>query len=263
VIVQSNGIRLNVAVDGPQDGPVVTFIGGITNDHGLWAAQVPALSPTYRVLRLDPRGHGLSDTSPAPYNLEQLAGDVVGAWDAFGVTRACVGGLGLGGVVAAEIAWRYPARVSGLVPVSCRTSVTPQYRSIWPPMIEKASAGGMAAIAQPTLERWFSEEFRAANPALMDSIRAAILATSLQGYLGSIAALLTLDWGARLKDFRIPVMYVSGENDRVGAPPEVMQAMCEATPGSSHVVLAGATHISAVCNARDFNAAMGKFLAAL
>src|SRR4051812_32379029 len=117
-LVASNGIRLNAVVDGSQGRPWITFIGGITNDYRLWDAQVPALSNHWRLLRLDTRGHGGSESSQTPYSLDLLARDVLGCWDALGIERSCVAGLGLGGVVAAEIAFRHPERVSGLVPVS-------------------------------------------------------------------------------------------------------------------------------------------------
>lgn len=261
--VPANGCVLNALIEGPEDGPCLTLLGGIANDHRLWAAHAPVLSRSCRVLRIDGRGHGLSDSTLAPYSLTLLANDVAGVWDAFGIERSVVAGLGLGGVVAAEIAHAMPARVSALVPISCRAAMTPPYAAIWPAMVERARAGGMAAIAQTTLERWFSEEFRSSQQEQIESVRAAILATSLEGYLGSIAALLTLDWAGRLGGFRMPVLYVSGENDRVGAPPEIMQAMCDATPGAKHVVLPGATHISPVCNPAAFNSALERFIAAI
>jgi 3-oxoadipate enol-lactonase len=94
-------------------------------------------------------------------------------------------------------------------------------------------------------------------------MRQAILRTTLDGYLGSIAALLELNWWDRLGGFAMPVMYVSGEFDRVGAPPPVMQAMCDATPGATHAILPGASHISVVSNPGAFNQAMLGFLAGL
>jgi 3-oxoadipate enol-lactonase len=258
--VNANGIALNVVVDGPANAPCVTLLGGITNDHSLWDAHAAELARRFRVLRVDARGHGESSSAKPPYSLDMLAHDVVAAWDHLGIERSCVGGLGLGGVVAAEIAWRHPQRVTGLVPVSCRAKRTPEYEAIWPPMIEAAKRGGMNAIVDPTIGRWFSDEFRAAHPEVMQRIRAAILKTTLDGYFGAIAALLMLDWQSRLSRFAMPVMYVSGELDRVGAPPSVMQEMCDATPGATHVVLPGATHISVVCNPGAFNAALGQFI---
>ncbi len=259
--LQSNGIEINVEVCGDADQPSVTFVGGISNDNTLWDDQTAALSPRFRLIRIDTRGHGLSQNTPAPYSLKMIVADVVGVWDALGIQRSVIAGLGLGGVVAAETALTHPERVSGLVPVSCRAQMVPQYGAMWPPLIEKVRAAqSVEVVAEATLARWFTDEFRAANPAVIQRMRTALLKTTIDGYFGGIAALLELNWSDRLATFRMPVMYVSGELDRVGAPAEVMQAMCDATPGASHVILPGASHISAVSNSGAFNTAMLDFL---
>lgn len=260
--IDSAGTPIHVAIDGPEDAPCVTFVTGIANDHTLWNAQVPALSGRYRMLRIDSRGHGHSGVSPAPYTLRQLGGDILAVWDTLGVQRSVIAGLGLGGIVVSELALAHPHRVAGLVPVSCRAQMTDQYRNIWPTLVETASkAGTVEAVADMTISRWFSDAFRAANPDTIREVRDAILRTRLDGYLGCIAAILTLGHFDRLAALQMPVMYVSGENDAVGAPPAIVQAMCDATPGATHVVLPGATHISTVCNPGAFNAAMLEFLA--
>jgi 3-oxoadipate enol-lactonase len=255
-LIDVNGARLNCVIDGVEDKPWITFVTGIANDHTLWDAQIPALSPDYRILRIDSRGHGLSTSSPHPYTLSQLAGDVIDVWDALGIQRSAIAGLGLGGIVVSELALRHGERVSALIPVSCRATMTPQYQGIWPALVETATKGGIPAIADMTISRWFSQEFRDKNPAIMKSVRDAILRTSLDGYLGCIAAILTLGHADRLSSLSMPVLYVSGEFDRVGAPPDIMQVMCNATPGAKHVVLPGATHISTVCNPAVFNKAL-------
>jgi 3-oxoadipate enol-lactonase len=94
----------------------------------------------------------------------------------------------------------------------------------------------------------------------MDKVRAMVRRTSLEGYLGCIAALLGLDYGKRLGELGLPVLFVSGEYDRVGAPPYVMQSMTERVRGARHVVLPRATHISVMCNPKGFLAALADFL---
>ncbi|MFM9967506.1 MAG: alpha/beta fold hydrolase [Burkholderiales bacterium] len=261
--VLANKVELNVEVNGDDLSPCVTFVTGITNDHTLWHDQVDALSAKYRLIRIDSRGHGYSQSTPAPYSLKTIVADVLGVWDALSIKRSVIVGLGLGGVVAAETALNHPDRVSGVVPTSCRARMVPEYGAMWPLLIDKAKAGGVAAIAEATLARWFSEEFRANNPVVIERMRAAILRTTLDGYLGCISALLELNWWDRLAEFKMPVMYVSGEFDRVGAPPAIVQAMCDATPGATHAILPGASHISVVSNPVAFNQAMLGFLAKL
>ena len=101
--VKTNGVELFVDVSGKEGAPCVTFVTGITNDHTLWDDQVGELSADYRLIRIDSRGHGRSQSTPAPYSLETIVADVAGVWDALRVERSVIAGLGLGGVVAAEI----------------------------------------------------------------------------------------------------------------------------------------------------------------
>jgi 3-oxoadipate enol-lactonase len=256
----ANGVALDYRIDGPDGAPWVTFTTGIANDASMWDAHVPELARSRRVLRFDTRGHGGSDGTPAPYTLDLLIADLVGLWDALGVERSALAGLGLGGCVAIGVALARPERVSALVPVSCRAELVPEYEAIWPPLVETVKVRGIAAVVEPTVERWFSPDFRAANPALIDKVRAMICRTSRDGYLGCIAALLGLDYGRDLARLAMPTLFVSGEHDRIGAPPAVMAAMAGRVPGARHVVLRRATHLAAVCNPTEFVRALVDFL---
>ena len=122
----ANGIKINYEIDGPDGAPWVTFITGITNDTTMWDDHVTALSQNYRLLRLDSRGHGGSDTTPGPYSFEQLTGDVVGVWDALGVEKSHVVGIGLGGMTTAVLARNHPDRISAIVPTACRVELVPE-----------------------------------------------------------------------------------------------------------------------------------------
>jgi 3-oxoadipate enol-lactonase len=226
----------------------------------MWDQHVPELARTHRVLRFDTRGHGGSQGSPAPYTLDLLVDDIVSLWGALAIERSALAGLGLGGCAAIGVALAHPRRVSALVPVSCRAELVPEYRAIWPPLIDTVRARGIEAIVEPTVERWFSPDFRAANPALIEKVRTMIRRTSLDGYLGCIAALLTLDYGRDLGRLAMPTLFISGEYDRIGAPPPVMEGMAGRVRGARHVVLARATHLSAVCNPTEFVRALSDFL---
>ena len=263
-----NGIEIDYRIDGvsleaaaDHDGPPwLTLVTGIANDAGMWDGHVAELARTCRVLRFDTRGMGGSRSTPPPYSLEFLIADLVGLWEALGIRRSALAGLGLGGCVAIGTALAHPDRVSALVPISCRADLVPEYEAIWPPLIKAVKARGIEAIVEPTLERWFSPDFRAANPALADKMRMMIRRASADGYLGCVAALLGLNYGPRLSRLAMPVLFVSGEYDRVGAPAYVMQSMADRVPGARHVVLPRATHISVVCNPQAFLLALADFL---
>ena len=260
---EANGITINYVIDGPIDGPEdapwVTFSTGITNDTTMWDDHVAGLADRYRLLRYDSRGHGGSEATPPPYTFDMLNGDVLGLWDVLGIERSHLVGIGLGGMTAMALALDHAERVSALVPAACRAALTPEYEAIWPPMDESARAYGIEEIVERTASRWFPDAFREANPETMDKVRAMIRRTSLDGYLGCIAALLTLDLGERVQDLSMPTLFVSGALDLLGGPSEMMQGLAESVAGARHVTLPDAGHICNIANAPGFTRALGAF----
>lgn len=262
-LIEANGININHVVDGPEGAPWVTFITGITNDTTMWDDHIPALSENFRLLRLDSRGHGGSDATPPPYSFEQLADDVVGVWDVLGVERSHVVGIGLGGMTTIALALRFPGRVSAIVPTACRVELIPEYAGIWPAMIEKSTAEGIDGIVDITASRWFPEAFRNANPEKMDAVRAMIRRTSIEGYHGCIAALLTVGFGERLAEIRMPALFVSGALDAIGGPPDVMQDLARSVQDGQHISLPGAGHICNIANPGAYDDALLSFFESL
>jgi len=257
---EANGIAIDYVIDGPEGAPWITFSTGISNDTSMWDGHVAGLADRYRLLRYDSRGHGASEATAGAYTFEQLTGDVLSLWDALGIERSHLVGIGLGGMTAMALALDRPERVSALVAAACRAALTPNYEAIWPPMIETARASGIEAIVERTASRWFPEPFREANPETMKKVRAMIRRTSLDGYLGCIAALLTLDLGGRVQDLAVPTLFVSGAEDLLGGPPAMMRELAESVAGARHVTLPGAGHICNIANAEGFTRALGEFL---
>ncbi|CAN0483580.1 unnamed protein product [Laminaria digitata] len=262
-IVEANGIHINYVIDGPEGAPWVTFVTGITNDTTMWDDHIPALCENFRLLRIDSRGHGGTDSTPPPYTFEQLTDDVAGVWDALGIERTHVVGIGLGGMTTVALALRCPRRVSAIVPTACRVELVPEYQAIWPPMIEKSAAEGIEGIVDITASRWFPEPFRDANPDKMDAVRAMIRRTSLDGYHGCIEALLTVDFGAELSSIHMPALFVSGALDAIGGPPDVMQEMAQTVQDGQNISLAGAGHICNIANPTAYDDALLSFFESL
>ncbi len=260
---EANGIAIDYRIDGPEGAPWITFSTGISNDATMWDDHVAGLADRYRLLRYDSRGHGGTAATAGDYTFDLLNGDVVGLWDALQIERSHLVGIGLGGMTAMALALDQPGRVSGLVAAACRAALTPDYTAIWPPMIETARISGIEAIVERTAARWFPDAFRDANPETMDRVRRMIRRTSLDGYLGCIAALLTLDLGARIGGLAVPALFVSGAEDLLGGPPAVMQGLADSIAGARHVSLAGAGHICNIANAEGFTGALGEFFDSL
>ena len=110
-----NGLKLHHQQAG--EGPDVLLIHGVTGDLSIWflCEAMQTLARTNRVTAYDLRGHGYSDAPPRGYTSDDHASDVLALMDHLGVEQATLVGHSFGGVIAAHVAAREPARVDALV----------------------------------------------------------------------------------------------------------------------------------------------------
>ena len=251
--------RLHTRVDGPAGAPWIVLSNSLGANLSMWEPQAAMLARYYRVLRYDTRGHGDSPTPAGGWTLDDLVVDVVRLMDAYGIERADFMGLSMGGMTGLGLALAHPGRVGRLICADARADAPEPFRQNWDARIAKVEEGGLAAILPMTLESWLSADWRAANPEGVAAVEAMVLGNDAAGYVGCCRALKGLDYLRHLGGMRVPVLYIAGEQDK-GAPPAVMRAMAEATPGSRFVEIAGAAHVANL-NAPDaFNAAVADFL---
>src|SRR5213078_1336214 len=118
----------------------------------------------------------------------------------------------------------------------------------WEDRIAIAKSKGMAALVDSTMERWFTAPFRASPPA--KKIAALIAATPAAGYIGCGQAIMKLNTTAKLKDIRLPVLAITGEQD--GAAPGT-KYIGEQVPGAKYVGIPQAAHIANIEQPEAFN----------
>lgn len=107
-------------------GPVVLLTHGFLMDHRMFAPQVEALSPQFRVVTWDERGFGQTRWDGGPFSYWDSADDALALLDHLGVERAIFGGMSQGGFVSLRVALRAPERVIGLVLISTQAGVDPE-----------------------------------------------------------------------------------------------------------------------------------------
>jgi 3-oxoadipate enol-lactonase len=252
-------VKTNHRIDGAA-GPWVTFVTGIANDLTLWDAQAAAIGRDFRVLRYDLRGHGGSDAAPGDYTIAALVGDLKALLDVLKIQKTSLVGLGLGGAIAQAFAIEHPGSVDKLMPCCCRARMVPEFAAMWHKLRETVRQNGLEAIVEPTVQRWFSEEFKAAHPEVLEKIRRMIRGTTQEGYLGVTGAFLGLDVEGKLGSIRAPALYVSGANDHLGGPPALMEGLAARVKGARHVSVPNAAHIANIQNPEGFNQVLREFL---
>lgn len=257
-LIAVGDVRLYVEVAGEAGRPWLTCLHSLATDHRLWNAQMPAFERDFRVLRIDLRGHGRSDSGDPDYRIDELAQDVVAIWDALGIERSAVLGLSLGGMIALQLALAVPDRVSRLVAADCRSDAPDAFRAMWAQRRALLRDGGLAAIADATLPTWFTPATLAADPPFIAQVRSMIEGTSPAGYVGATHALERLALKPKLPEVRRPTRFVVGAED--GLHPGAMREMCALVPGASLVEIAAAAHLSNIEQPLAFADAVVAFL---
>lgn len=112
--IDHGGIGLDVRIDGPDDGPSVLFLHGISSCAETYDFLVPEF-PDHRIVRLDFRGHGRSDRAPDAYRLRDYAGDAIAVLEQVLGDATPVVGHSLGGITAAHVAVARPDLVAAVL----------------------------------------------------------------------------------------------------------------------------------------------------
>jgi 3-oxoadipate enol-lactonase len=258
MLVQTNGVKLNVEIEGREGAPWLTFSNSLATDLTMWDAQVAALKDRYRILRYDKRGHGKSDAPKGPYDLPMLVKDVIGLWDHFGIRRSHFVGLSIGGMTALGLGIDHAARLLSIVPCDCRADSPDEFRDSWDPRIAVAEGPqGCAGLVPATLERWFTAETRKAHPDRMAYMTKLISATSVAGYVGCGRALQNIPYLPRVGEIKVPTLFIAGTTDVMVEPTRDLH---KRVPGSRYVEIGPAGHLSNLDQPELFNAALAAFL---
>ena len=235
------GQAIHFSDTGPKTGRVLLFANSLGTDLRVWEALVPLLPAGLRVVRYDKRGHGLSDCPPGPYRIADLVAEAEAICDGLGLDDVTFVGLSIGGLIGQGLAAKRPDLIRALVLMDTAAKIGTA--EMWNNRIAAIRAGGIGALAEPILERWFTPGFRAGEPnfALW---RNMLLRTPVEGYLGCCAAIAGADLAESTRALKLPVLALVGDQDG-STPPDLVRATAALVGAECHVI-AGAGHIPCV-----------------
>ena len=216
MLLSLNGRKIYFDLAGPQDAPTVCFTHSLNSDGGMWVEQmVPLLGAGYRVLRLDMRGHGGSAPVDGDYTMDALAADVKGALDVLGIKKVHYIGRqhrrhDRPGLRAGEPG---PPAVA-LTLCDTQPSTPPGSAGTWEERKATVRSKGLAALADGTMERWFTDEFKKVNPVRWPRSATRSAAPRPQARLGCMSAIQNFDYRDRLSTIKAPTLVICGDEDR-------------------------------------------------
>jgi len=255
--IQAGGIRHYYRLEGQDSKPVIVFSHSLGCDHSLWDAQAAALTPYFRVLRYDTRGHGATDAPPGDYRIEMLAQDLLAIVDTLAVREFAFCGLSLGGMIGQWLGANAGDRLSALI--LANTSSRFPDPSLMEARRRAVLEQGTAGIADTVMSRFFTPESLAADLPAAANIRRVMLSTDPAGYAGCCAAVRDMDQSSLLAKIRTPTLIIVGDRD-VSTPWAGHGEVLAAGIAGSRVARFATAHLSNLERPRSFNAALLQFL---
>lgn len=234
--------RLHVDREGT--GEPLLWITGFAISSQVFAPVIADYTGQFDCIRYDNRGAGRSPAPWRPTSIPELAADAVHLLDALGIDSAHVYGLSMGGMVAQEMAVRFPHRVRALV-LGGTTHGGPRAALPSPAVLSALGSRGapQAARAELVSRAVFSAPFRRDHPDVVAAHLRNLAAhrASLRGTLSHLAASTWHDTRARLGSIAAPTLVLHGGADEL-LPVRNAELLAGRIPDATLAVLPGAGH---------------------
>jgi 3-oxoadipate enol-lactonase len=254
-----NGQRIRFD-DSGGDGAPVLLAHGFLMDREMFAPQIDALAPEFRVITWDERGFGETEFDGEPFSYWDSARDALGLLEHLGIERAVLGGMSQGGFLSLRSALLEPDRVRALILIDTQAGTEdperlPAYRQMqktWlevGPVDELTQTVAGLIIGEPALnERWISK-WRELPRASMRAPGDCLFERD--------------DISDRLDEISCPAIVIHGTADR-SIEMERAEQLCEGLSGCVGVVrIEGASHAANLTHPAEANAAILDFLRGL
>ncbi|WP_433259778.1 alpha/beta fold hydrolase (plasmid) [Streptosporangium sp. CA-135522] len=253
-----NGREINYTDTGG-DGPPVILGHGYFTDHTVFAAQAAALSPQWRVIAWDARGHGATADADEPYTYWDQASDLLGLMDYLGIEQAAIGGISQGGFITLRAALLAPTRVSAIIlsdteATPCHPDDKVGYGQLFDALREH---GPIDDLVTPLSMQLIGDHPQAAEWRERWKSRTLPLGES------ATCLLERDDVSDRLAEITCPALLIWGSQD-TSLPRDRMDLLADRLPAATQVnVIAGAAHTPSLTHAQEVNQVLAEFLSAL
>jgi 3-oxoadipate enol-lactonase len=248
-------VQIHWREDGDPAGAPVVFANSLGTDLRLWDDVVALLPPGLRIIRYDKRGHGLSSCPPAPYAMGALVTDAERLLDHLGVKGCVFVGLSIGGMIAQGLAVKRLDLVRGMV--ISNTAAKIGTAAMWEERIAAVRAGGIEALADAVMERWFSKAFRQTEA--LTGWRNMLVRQPAEGYIGCGAAIAGTDFYTTTAALTLPTLAVAGTEDG-STPPDLVRETADLIRGSRFHLVRGAGHLPCVEKPGEYAEVLTGFL---
>ncbi len=238
-----NGGVIHFADEGPPAAKTIVFSKSLGTEFRIWDEVAKPLAENARTIRYDKRGHGLSELRTGGAALADFASDLAALLDRLNVRKATIVGLSIGGMIAQELYRLRPDLARSLV--LCDTAHRIGTVEFWTSRIDAIETGGLEAIADDVMQRWFTRDYRDNCADSVTGWRAMLTRTPRAGYLSACGAIRDADLTSGAKAIRAPTLCVVGDQDG-STPVALVRELSDLIPAAKFEIIAGAAHIPCI-----------------
>lgn len=254
-------LAMHAVRTGPRGAPVTVFVHPVGLDLTYWGEQIAACCPSRDVIAYDLPGHGLSPGTPEDWTFDAACATLAGVLQSSGARTAHIVGISIGSMIAQSFALAHPERVSSLVLIGAAATFDEGVRQGMRQRAIAAREGGMAAVLQTTIARWFAPETMAIRPDIVDRVTKTMLAVDPMIYGAMWDMIAGLDTAPRLHEIACPTLIMTGQADPICSP-QVALEMQRQIRKSAMTIVPNAAHMCILEQPAFINARLAAFFGA-
>lgn len=258
---KANDVTLHYQLIGAPEGkPLLIFANSLGTDFRIWRDVIVQLAGEFAIVCYDKRGHGLSDLGTVPYTMDDHVEDLAALLDHLKVSNAIICGLSVGGLIAQGLWNSRPDLVRALI--LCDTAHKIGNEEMWNSRIAAVEKGGIAALADGIMERWFTPAFRDPANEEFAGYTNMLIRQPDEGYAATCAAIRDTDLTEVAPQIDVPCLCMVGDQDGA-TPPELVRELSQLVPSAAFEIVADAGHLPCIEQPDTVVALIRKFCTSL
>jgi len=242
-------------------GPPLILVHGLGLNRQMWQWQMGCLTPHFSVICYDLLGHGESVNPEIPCQLGQFTEQLLALMKGQKLEQCILVGFSLGGLIVQDFALNHQEKVSALAILNTSHGRTETEREAVLARVLQAEQFGPSSTVKPALQRWFSAEFAARKPEILEKVQDWIMANDKEIYPEIYRLLAECDEPLTyaIRAISCPTLIMTGEDDH-GNSPEMTKRMAALIPDSRVEILPGLGHMGLAENPQAVNSRLLSFL---
>jgi 3-oxoadipate enol-lactonase len=242
--------RIGVTVRG--SGDALMFWPSLLMTGDMWSAQADHFGDRFRVVLVDPPGHGRSEKLTGMFTFDECARCIVDLLDGLGIGRTHFVGNSWGGMIGGTFAATYPERIGSAVLMNCTASPAGVRQKLDYGFLLQAAKlmGGIRPpLTRSVLKAFLGPTTFATRPDVVSFVRTTVQAVDLGSGSWAVRSVVPArpDQRSLFAKIGTPVLVVAGAEDATFPVPETVE-MAQAIPGAAVAVLDGVAHLAGLEN---------------